>query len=110
MRPRAAAPRHPPVPVQHGMHRADRGTRHILTRAAQALPDLGGAPGRILPLESEDPFFDRRRQAIRMPLWPPATVSQPVQAAGLVPIEDLVAGLPGDPELGAQPRHLLAIE
>ncbi len=35
---------------------------------------------------------------------------EPVQPALLVPVEDLVAGAPGDAELPAQRRHLLAFE
>src|SRR5882672_9552441 len=38
----------------------------------------------------------------------PTSVGQPLNAAFLIAIQDLVAGLTGDPELPAQIRHLLA--
>src|SRR3982750_1345475 len=41
---------------------------------------------------------------------PSRPIGERPDAAILVAIVNLVAGLPGDPELGAQGRHLLALE
>jgi hypothetical protein len=61
-------------------------------------------------LEADDPRLDRGRQAIRLAEGPTATVGQSREAAIFVAVEDLVAGLARDAELGAQRRHLLALE
>ena len=45
-----------------------------------------------------------------MPIRPPASIGQPVQAAVLVPVVDFVAGLTGNAELTAEADHLLAVE
>ena len=55
-------------------------------------------------------FNDRRRQPIRLPMRPPAPVAECGDPAVFMPVVDLVPGLPGDPELGAEGRHLLALE
>ena len=51
-----------------------------------------------------------RRQSIRLAMRPPAAIAERLHAAVLVPVVDLVPGLPRDPELGTQRRHLLALE
>jgi len=43
-------------------------------------------------------------------MGPSAAVAERRDAAVFVPVEDLVAGLARDAELGAQGRHLLALE
>ena len=54
--------------------------------------------------------FDRRRQPIRLPVRAVAPIAEGLDPAVLVAVEDLVAGLARNPELGAQRRHLLALE
>jgi len=92
------------------MDRAD--SRQV--RAGELLPellaDLGCAPARILPLQAHDRGFNRRRQSICLPVRAMTPIAEGLDPAVLVAIEDLVAGLTGDPELGAQRRHLLALE
>src|SRR5262245_52356656 len=101
---------HQAVAIEHRVDRTDR--RQV--RAGVLLPelfaDLGRAPARILPLQAHDRGFDRRRQPIRLPVRPMAPIGEGLDAAVLVAVEDLVAGLPRDPELGAQRRHLFALE
>jgi hypothetical protein len=51
-----------------------------------------------------------RRQLILLAKRPPAPIGERADPAVLIPIENLVAGLSRDPELGAQGRHLLTLE
>src|ERR671910_191039 len=101
---------HQAVAVQHRVDRA-RGRQ---VRAGEIVPeffaDLGRTPAGILPLQAHDRGLDGRRQSIRLPVGSMAPVAKRLDPAVLVPVEDLVAGLPGNPELGAQRRHLLALE
>src|SRR4029453_2554000 len=101
---------HQAVAIEHGVNRTDG--REV--RAGELLPelfaDLGRAPARILPLQAHDRGFDGRRQPIRLPMRTVAPIREGLNAAVLVAVEDLVARLPRDPELGAQRRHLLAFE
>src|SRR5579872_7044149 len=82
--------------------------RHGL--AAQLFSDLRRAPARILALQPDDHRFQLRRQAVRLAIRPATAIGERRHTAVFVAIEDLVAGLAGDPELGAQRRHLLALE
>src|SRR6185503_20923748 len=54
--------------------------------------------------------FQLRRQAIGLAIGSPTAICQRLDAAVLVPIEDLVARLSRDPELSAQGCHRLALE
>ena len=98
------------VAIEDGVDRADR--RQV--RTGELLPelftDLGGAPARILPLQAHDRGLDGRRQPIRLPVRAVAAIAEGLDPAVFVAVEDLVARRPGDPELGAQRRHLLALE
>src|SRR5688500_514071 len=77
---------------------------------AQLLPDLRRAPARILPLQADDGRFNRRGQAIRLAIGPPAPIGECGEAGVFIAVKNLVAGLPRDAEFGAQRRHLLALE
>src|SRR6185295_1379873 len=70
----------------------------------------GRAPAGILPLQPHDHRFELRRQSIRLAVRSVAAVAEGLNPAVFVAVEDLVAGLARDPELGAQRRHLLALE
>ena len=76
----------------------------------QLLPNLRRPPAGILALQAHDDSLELGRQPIRLAIGPPAPVGKGLPAAIFVAGEDLVAGLARDPELGAQRRHLLALE
>lgn len=76
--------------------------------AQQPLADFPSAPTGMLTLHVQDVVFHLKRQLIGIATGTPASVGEPVNAAFLVAIEDVVAGLAGDPELSAQIRHGLA--
>ena len=50
------------------------------------------------------------REPIRLAIRPPAAIRKGRDAVVFVPLENLVAGLARDAELGAQRRHLFALE
>jgi hypothetical protein len=54
--------------------------------------------------------YDHPIAAVNLSTGALAAVVEAVQPALLVPVEDLVAGDPGDAELPAQGRHLLAFQ
>src|SRR5262245_8723894 len=55
------------------------------------------------------PAVHLRRQSIRLAIRAAAAIGERGDAAILVALEDLVTGLPRDPDFGAQRRHLLAL-
>jgi hypothetical protein len=52
----------------------------------------------------------RRRRTIRLTIRSSTAIAEGLDAAVLVPVEDLVARFPRNPELGAQRRHLLTLK
>src|SRR5688500_6301714 len=101
---------HQAVAIEHGVDRADRGQ----VRAGELLPeflsDLGRAPARILSLQTDDRRLNRCWEAIRLSVCAVAPIAKGLDATVFVAVEDLVAGLARNPELGAQRRHLFALE
>src|SRR5262249_31321308 len=83
-------------------------------RARELLPelfaDLRRAPVRILSLQAHDRRLNGRRQSIGLPMRTVAPIRECLNPTVLVAVEDLVAGLARNPELGAQRRHLFALE
>ena len=98
------------LPVEDGVHGADGRARQGGIPPPEFLPDLRGAPAWILSLEPHNQLLDLHRKLVRLPVGPPAAVRQPVKAAVLVPVVDLVAGLAGNTEFPTEASHLLAIE
>ena len=50
------------MPVEHGVNSADRGDAHIPRQAPdQELPDLAGAPARLVLLGLDNRLFDLAR-------------------------------------------------
>ena len=76
--------------------------------ADQALADLASTPAGVLALHVQDVVLHLKRKLIGIAIGTSASVGQPLNAAFLVAIEDLVAGLAGNPELPAKFRHRLA--
>jgi hypothetical protein len=76
--------------------------------ADQALSDLAGTPAGMLALHVKNEILHLKRELLCVAVRTPASVCKPLNAAFLVTIDDLVAGLAGDAELPAQFRHRLA--
>src|SRR5205823_5189997 len=101
---------HQVMAIKHGMDRTDGrqvGARELL---AKLFTDLGRAPAWILTFQAHDRGFNGRRQPIRLPVRAVTPIAEGLHPAVLVAVEDLVPGLARNPELGAQRRHLLALE
>ena len=98
------------MPVEDGVDGADGGAANSRIPAPEALSDLRRAPARILLLEPYDQRLDLHRELIGMPIRPPASIRETIQAAVLVAGVDLVAGLAGNAKLPAEAGHLLAVE
>src|SRR5436309_10396060 len=96
--------------VKNRMNRADRRRVHIGIEPREPLPNLWCAPARLVFLQPDDLRLDLEGQLIGVAIWPARAVGQPFQADLIVSREDLVAGLAGDAELTAQPRHLLPVQ
>lgn len=92
------------------MDGADGGGMDIRVEPPQSLADLGRPPARLVLLQLHDQLLDLKGELIGVAVGPAAAIGQTLQAAILVAIEDLVAGLARDTELPAERRHLLAIE
>src|ERR1700731_3281408 len=76
--------------------------------AQQALTDFASTPAGVLTLYVQDEVFDLERKAVGVAIRTAAFVREPLQAAFLITIEDLIAGLAGDAKLPAKFRHPLA--
>src|SRR3954454_11372160 len=92
------------------MNGADGGQVRRRRLPPQLLANLRCAPGRVLPLQPDNRRFQLRRQSVRLTIGASTAIAERRDAAILVALENLVARLPRDPELGAQRRHLLALE
>jgi hypothetical protein len=98
------------VAIEDGMDGTDRGQVWHRRLLPAFLADLGRAPAGILALEADDSRLERGRPAVGLAEGPTVTVGQGLEAAILIAVEDLVASLARDAELGAQRRHLFALE
>ena len=73
--------------------------------ADQAFSNFAGTPAGVLALHVQKEGLYLEREFIGISIGAPAPIGQPFDSAILVTIEDLVAGLAGDPELPAKFRH-----
>src|SRR5713101_88042 len=78
--------------------------------ADEALSDFPCTPAGVFALYVQDKVLHLKGKLMSIPIGAPAPVGQPLNPTFLVAIEDLVAGLTGDPELPAKFRHRLAGE
>jgi hypothetical protein len=62
----------------------------------------------VLVFHVQNEVLDLRRKLIGVSIRASTAIGEPMNAAFLVAIEDLVAGFAGDPELPAKFRHWLA--
>src|SRR6185295_963689 len=101
---------HQMMAIEDGVDRADRRQVWPGELLPELLANLRRTPARILALQAHDRGFNRRWQPIRLPVRPSSPVCEGLRAAVFIAVENLVARLPRNPELGAQRRHLLALE
>jgi hypothetical protein len=106
----ALSPFDEPVAIECRVDRAHRRRRDHRVLTDQLVADLRCAPGRELFLDPEDRPLDLERQLVGLAVRGLAAVVESIEAACLVAVEDFVAGHPGDAELAAHRRHLLAFQ
>src|SRR5215470_7130458 len=76
--------------------------------ADQPLANLSSTPGGVLVLQVQDVILYLEGQLVRIVMGTPASICEPLNAAFLITIEDLVTRLTGNPKLSAKFRHRLA--
>jgi hypothetical protein len=102
---------HQTMAIQNRMNGRMSRNAHIPCQATyQQFPDLAGTPVGLVLLRINDRPFDRDGQLVGIPHGPTGPVLQGDQPFFLVAIEDLVARLPGNPELTAKIRHRLSFK
>src|SRR6202163_3945593 len=102
-----AAP-HQAAAIQHRMDAPFRRNGNTGEGAQQALTDFASAPAGVLVLYVQDEVFDLERKSVGVAIRTSASVREALQAAFLITIEALIAGLAGDAKLPAKFRHRLA--
>src|SRR5712691_3379928 len=90
------------VTIQHRMDGALDRDGDAGKPAEQAFANFASTPTGVLALHVQDEIFHLKGKLIRVPIRAAAPVGQPLQAAFLITIENLVAGLAGNPELSAE--------
>ena len=99
---------HQAVAIQHCMDGAFGGNLDIGESPAEALSDLAGTPTGVLALHVQDVVLHLKGKLMGVAEGTAAPIGEPLNSALLVAIEDLVAGLAGNPELFAEFSHWLA--
>src|SRR5258706_8673452 len=107
----AAPPLHQTVAIEHGMDGAlCRDTDLAGKSTDELLPDLAGAPMRLLALQGDDGGFDLNRELVPVAIGPASPVAETFQTGVFVPVEDLVTGFAGDSKLPVKQSPGLAIK
>jgi hypothetical protein len=93
------------------MHGAARRYADIAGELAdKQFPDLPGTPVRLVALALNDQALHLPGQLVGVAHRPPRAIGKRLEPFMLVAIEDLVAGLAGNPELPAHLAHALSLE
>ena len=85
-----------PVAIEHGVDGAFGRDGNTREPAKQALTDFASTPAGVLPLDVQNVVLHLKRKLVGIAIGTTASVGKPVNAAFLIAIEDLVAGLAGD--------------
>src|SRR5258707_12769760 len=96
------------VAIQHGMDGALGRNVDTGESPDQALSDFTVTPTGVLALHVQDKVLHLKRKLMSIAIGTTASVCQPLNAACLISIKNLVARFAGDSELPAKFRHWLA--
>jgi hypothetical protein len=99
---------HQATAIQHRMDGALGWHSNTREPAKQTLTDFARTPARVLTLDVQNVVFYLKRKLVGIAIRTPASVGEPLKAAFLVTIEDLIARLSGNAKLPAKFRHRLA--
>src|ERR1700758_635693 len=101
----ATASLHQAVAIEHRMDGALGGDGNTRESADQAVANFASTPAGVLVFHVQKVVLYLKRKLVGVAIRTPASVGEPVNAAFLITIEDLVAGFPGNPKLPAKFRH-----
>src|SRR5215468_4191325 len=93
--------------IEHSMDGAFRRDGNPAESANEALADFAGAPAGVLALHVQDKVLHLKGKLVGVTIRAAAAVGEPINAAFLITVEDLVARLTGNPKLSAKFRHRL---
>jgi len=82
--------------IQHGMDGTFGWAGNTGEPTQQALTDFASTPAGVLVLYVQDEVFHLERKSVGVAIRASASVRQPLHAAFLITIEDLIAGLAGE--------------
>src|SRR2546423_2940825 len=108
--PHPTAPLDQTMAIQHRMDGALGRDGNTGKSADQALANFASTPAGVLVLHVQNIVFYLERKLVGVAIRTATSVREPLKAALLIAIEDLVASLAGDPKLPAKFRHRLAGE
>ncbi|HUN60949.1 MAG TPA: hypothetical protein VMU53_03115 [Candidatus Sulfotelmatobacter sp.] len=104
----ATAALHQTVTIQHRVNHALGGNGDLGESAKETLANFARTPAGVLSFEVQNVILYLERKLVGITIRTPASVGEPVNAALLVAIENLVTSLTGNPKLSATFRHRLA--
>ncbi len=102
---------HKAVLVEHGVDRRPGRNAHVAGQPAhQQFPDLARAPVRLVAPGLDDQPLDLVGQLVGVSDRSPRAIAKRFKTLLLVAVEDLVAGLAGNPELPAHIAHAFSFQ
>src|ERR1700681_3737863 len=96
---------HQAAAIQHRMNSTFRRDGNTGEAPQQALTDFASTPTGVLVLYVQDEVFDLERKLVGVAIRTSASVREPLHAAFLITIEDLIAVFGGDPNPPTKSRH-----
>src|SRR6185503_2827886 len=92
------------------MYRAFGWNRNSRKSTQQLFPDLASTPAGVLLLHVQYVILHLERKLVGITIRPAAAIGKPINPKILVPIKDLVSGLPRDTKLSTKLGHRLTCQ
>src|SRR5947207_4634643 len=101
---------HQTMAIENAVDGAFGRAMNLRIAPGQNFPDLRSSPRGFFTFDAQDFLFQLDRKLIGIPIGSPSTVTETIQPYFLVPIPELITGLPGDAKFPAEFRHFLALQ
>src|SRR6202165_183398 len=99
---------HQAIAIQHRMNGAFGWDLDAAGESAdETLADFASTPAAVLAFHVEDKILHLKRELMSITVGTPASIPQPLEAAFLIAIENLVTGLASNSKFPAKFRHRL---